>query len=314
VYKNKEWLYQKYIVENISTYRLAKIQNVAASTIRYYLNKFNIKTRSLQQSINPNIRYFYKDKDWLFNQYINKKKPISEIAKICNATLMTIFNHLKKFNIEIRNQSQAFLEWKKRQIKLGKKYLDLNWLKEKGKKLNIYEIAEICNTNPHKIRRYAFSHDIKIKKKEPRLTEKGRKSLSESHRGSKNPRWNNGVSPYKNHAILKKVRLEALERDEHKCKFCNKKAIVAHHKDGTKENHDINNLISVCYKCHINQFHKHRKTTSKYIRKYGITLQEMSNKTNLSGVAILNYFNKKHKPHAKTEFKIRELTKELGIN
>lgn len=305
LYKDKNWLYQKYIVENISTYRLAKTQNVATSTIRYYLNKFNIKTRSLEQSINPNIRPFYKDKNWLFNQYINKKKSIKEIAKICNVSLMPVFDYLKKFNIKIRNSSQAHLEWKKNQIELGKKYLDLNWLKEKGKKLNFYEIAKIFNINPQRIKSYAYAHNIKIKEKEPRLTEKGRKSLSESHKGSKNPRWNNGASQYKNHSILKKIRLEALERDEHKCKFCNKKATEIHHKDGTKENHDINNLISMCHKCHINQFHL--GSNSKYKRTYGMSLQEVSTKTNLSPFTITNFFNNKCKPHANTKYQIEKL-------
>jgi len=313
LYKDKNWLYQKYIVDNVSMYRLAKTQNVSVSTIRYHLIKFNIKIRNKEQSINPNIRPYYRHKHWLFNQYVNERKAISEIAKICNATLMTISNHLKKFNIKTRNQSQAFIEWKRNQIKLGKKYLDLNWLKEKGKKLNNYEIAKMLNVSPGRIRHYANLHNIKIKIKEPELTERGRKSLSESHKGVKNFRWNNGASEYKNHSELKRNRIKALKRDEHKCKFCNKKATETHHKDETKENHDIDNLISVCHKCHINQFHKHKKTTSKYRRLYGMSLQEMSNKANLSGNAILDYFNKKHKAHVETKFKIRELTKELGI-
>lgn len=310
MHKDKDWLYQKYIIDNISMYQLAKSQDVTVATIRYWMNKFNIKIRNKEQAINPNIRPYYRDKNWLFDQYINEKKSINEIAKICNATVMTIFNHLKEFNIEIRTQLQALLEWRKRQIKLGKKHLDLNWLKEKGKKLNIYEIAKICNTNPARIKSYATAHNIKIKKKEPRLTERGRKSLSEAHKGSKNWNWNNGVSEYKNHAILKKTRLEALERDEHKCKFCNKEATETHHIDGTKENHDINNLISVCHKCHINQFHKCKKTTSKYRRLYGMSLQEMSTKTNLSSPALANFFNNKFKPHANTRYQVE---KELGI-
>ena len=311
MYKDKDWLYQKYIVDNISMYRLAKTQNVAVTTIRYYLNKFNIKIRNREQSINPNIRPYYRDKNWLFDQYVNEKKSIREIAKICNVSFMPISDYLKKFDIKTRSQPEASLEWKKNQIELGKKYLDLNWLKEKGKKLNIYEIAKIFNINPQAIRSYATAHNIKIKKKEPELTERGRKSLSESHKGAKNFRWNNGASEYKNHAILKRVRLEALERDKHKCKFCNKKATEIHHKDGTKENHDMNNLISVCHKCHINQFHKHKKTTSKYIRKYGMSLQEMSIKTNLTSSTILNFFNNKFKPHVNTRYQIE---KELGIN
>jgi len=290
-YKNKNWLYQKYAVENVSMYRLAKIQNISISVIRHYLKKFNIKIRNREQSINPNIKPFYRDKSWLFDQYINEGKPISEIAEICNVTDMPIFNYLKKFNIKIRSQLQSSLEWKKRQVKLGKKYFDLHWLKEKGKKLNVHEIAKICDTNPSRIKGYASCHNIKIQKREPRLTEGGRKSLSESHRGLKNPRWNNGASEYKDHAILEKIRLEVLKRDKYKCKCCNKKATETHHRDKTKENHEINNLISVCHKCHINRFHKCKKTTSKHIRKYGMTLQEMGEKFGVTSSTI-NYWIK----------------------
>ncbi len=286
LYQNREWLYQKYIVEKLSTCQLAKIQNVATSTIQYNLNKFNIKTRNLQQSksLNPNRRYFYRDKDWLFNQYVSKKKPTIEIAKICNVSHVSIFHYLKKFNIKKRSRSQASLEWKKKQIELGKQYFDLSWLKEKGKKLNLYEIAEIFNVNPSRIKSYAYAHNIKIKEKEPEWTDDRRRLISNLHKGSKNFRWNNGASEYKNHYELKKIRLEVLKRDEYKCKCCNKKATEIHHKDETKENHDINNLISVCHKCHIKQFH--RGCTSKYKKKYGLSLIEICNKFGINYYTI----------------------------
>ena len=134
--------------------------------------------------------------------------------------------------------------------------------------------------NPSKIKSYARAHNIKIKKKERALTERWRKATSKSLKGSKNPRWNNGASEYKNHAILKKIRLEVLKRDEYKCKVCNKEATEIHHKDEIKENHDANNLISVCHKCHMNQFHK--GCTSKYKKIYGLSLKEMANKFAIS--------------------------------
>lgn len=45
-YENKDWLYQKYWVENFSTCSIAKLCNVADGLIWYYLRKFKIKTRT----------------------------------------------------------------------------------------------------------------------------------------------------------------------------------------------------------------------------------------------------------------------------
>jgi len=82
------------------------------------------------------------------------------------------------------------------------------------------------------------------------LTEKGRKILSEGMKGENNPRWNGGNSDYPNHAELKKARLEVLKRTKGKCEICGKPAKLIHHMNGDKSNHNINNLMAVCSKCH----------------------------------------------------------------
>jgi len=82
------------------------------------------------------------------------------------------------------------------------------------------------------------------------LTEKGRKSISESMKGENNPRWNGGNSQYPNHAELKRVRVEVLKESKGRCEICGKPARLVHHIDGDKSNHNINNLMAVCLKCH----------------------------------------------------------------
>lgn len=49
----------------------------------------------------------YRNKEWLFEQYINKKKSMSDIAKICNVSSSTIRKWLIKFDIKIRTYSEA---------------------------------------------------------------------------------------------------------------------------------------------------------------------------------------------------------------
>ena len=43
------------------------------------------------------------DKDWLYDQYINKKKTGNQIAKENNITKTTVYRYLDKYNISTRN-------------------------------------------------------------------------------------------------------------------------------------------------------------------------------------------------------------------
>ena len=82
------------------------------------------------------------------------------------------------------------------------------------------------------------------------LTEKGRKSIIENMQGENNPRWNGGNSEYPNHAEFKRARIVVLKNYKGKCEICGEPAKLVHHIDGDKSNHDINNLMAVCLKCH----------------------------------------------------------------
>ncbi|MFX1502483.1 MAG: helix-turn-helix domain-containing protein, partial [Promethearchaeota archaeon] len=49
----------------------------------------------------------YQDKEWLYKQYIVKKKSSPEIAEICNVSSTTIKRWLEKLMIPIRTLSEA---------------------------------------------------------------------------------------------------------------------------------------------------------------------------------------------------------------
>jgi len=81
--------------------------------------------------------------------------------------------------------------------------------------------------------------------------------------------------------IEKKTRLLVLKMSEGKCEICGRRASVVHHIDGNKDNNLMDNLIPLCRLCHkaVHRNDDNEKThyyTSKYIRKYGMGLQEMS--------------------------------------
>ena len=54
LYRNKEWLKNKYINEKLSTRQIGRLVNVDNKTIRYWLKKYNIPSRSITPE---NIKY-----------------------------------------------------------------------------------------------------------------------------------------------------------------------------------------------------------------------------------------------------------------
>jgi len=114
------------------------------------------------------------------------------------------------------------------------------------------------------------------------LTEEGRKIMSESKKGENNPRWNGGNSDYPNHAEFKRARIEVLKKSKGKCEICGEPAKIVHHVDGEKSNHDINNLIALCWGCHEplhcnNNGKSVKGRPTKYGSIYGMPLRELAN-------------------------------------
>jgi len=116
--------------------------------------------------------------------------------------------------------------------------------------------------------------------------------------GKNNPRWNNGASEYPNHIELKRKRIEVLKKSKGKCEICGKLANIVHHIDGDKGNHSTDNLIPLCKQCHWalhGQEYGDRSGTSKYFRKYGLTLKQISIKLNVSIPTIYNWLKNPNK-------------------
>ena len=132
-----------------------------------------------------------------------------------------------------------------------------------------------CNYKTHNLKYCNFHSKRNSKHRSLDLTKKY------TLRGNKNPRWNGGVSEYPNHYLMKKNRLIKLQQTKCKCETCGRRANLIHHKDGSVDNHSIDNLIVLCHVCH-SIIHMRRGNTNghttKFIRKYGMTLKEMGQK------------------------------------
>ena len=93
-------------------------------------------------------------------------------------------------------------------------------------------------------------------------TEETRKKIKSSHKknknlaGSKNPAWLGGKSFEKYGLDWTDTLKESIrQRDNYCCKLCNKKQIGqikfdVHHIDYNKQNHNPENLITLCKSCH----------------------------------------------------------------
>ena len=107
----------------------------------------------------------------------------------------------------------------------------------------------------------------------------------------KNSNQKKGVSEYPNHYDFKKIRLFLLIKNNWKCFICGNEATEVHHIDEDKSNHNEDNLMCVCRKCHISRIHAGRKNkTSKYIRLFGYSIIELSSIVGCSTAAISNAF------------------------
>ena len=123
-----------------------------------------------------------------------------------------------------------------------------------------------------------------------------RAKMSISKMGGKNPRWNNGASEYPNHSVLKMRRLEALKMARGKCEICNEHASVVHHVDDSRDNHELENLMALCSKCHkVLHRDEYLGRVSKYRVKCGMTLIEMAELFRVCPPTIRNWLKIHHK-------------------
>ena len=91
---------------------------------------------------------------------------------------------------------------------------------------------------------------------------------------------------YPNHYEMKTKRLVALQNHDWKCVDCGEDAIVTHHADFSKDNHDVENLIPLCHSCHMK---RHKIKNSGSNKKWNVARVLLSiEKTGLAHYSICN--------------------------
>jgi len=167
-YQSKKWLYQKYINERLSIYKIAKLQNMKPNSILYWLQKQEIPRR--QKTENRHIE-LYRNKNWLYQKYWIEEVSVFEMAKTCGINSACIYNWMKKHEIKTRSISEARKrnwgnpEYRENQIKKRKeaaknpevrihlkKISKLNWNDPQRKEAMLAKMRIYKRTDVHKKR------------------------------------------------------------------------------------------------------------------------------------------------------------------
>ncbi len=76
-------------------------------------------------------------------------------------------------------------------------------------------------------------------------------------KGKFHPFWNGGVFDYPNHPLMRKQRRLKIKQTKGNCELCGEKGKHLHHKDKSKDNHTLENLLFLCVKCHFSLHKAH---------------------------------------------------------
>lgn len=255
LYKNEEWLRQKYIDEKYSLPEIAKICNVSCHTIHYWTNKFNIKCRL------PGLAYINISKDYLYKNYILDDLSIKQIAKLYGCSKDTITRRLKDYEIPLKIN---------RNLNTFNKNDLYNMYVEN--QLSINQISDYYNCSSTKIRMALINNNIKIR------------SHSESARNKLNPAWKGGITEqkycYKFNDQFKEYIREKFNRT---CYICGKtedelnRKLAVHHIDYNKSsicNGKEFAFVPLCHSCHAktngNRYHWFNLLINYWLDKYEI--------------------------------------------
>jgi transposase len=169
--------------------------------------------------------YFYRNKRWLYEQYIILKKSTIQIAKEYGCSYSVILKWLKKFNIPTRNPTEC-------QTIIQKPYMKKEWLFNQYITLNksISQIAMEIDCGTATISRWLIKLEI------PR-----RKSLTPGNNKKLHHSEYNRI-----HKLIRKLKPKP-----EICEKCKKEKKLELSNISGQYYEDINDYEWLCRKCHL---------------------------------------------------------------
>jgi len=119
-YKNRDWLYKKYVIEKLSACEIQRICSVGNGTIERWLRKFGIEIRSYSEAIKliRKNKYWhsgnlskqkiqkYRNKNWLYQKYWVEGLDSVQMAKIVGTQSNVIMSWIRAFNIKVKPKGE----------------------------------------------------------------------------------------------------------------------------------------------------------------------------------------------------------------
>lgn len=210
-YRNREWLFNEYIIKNRDAKDIAKECKINIRTLREWISILEIPNK---------MEYRFKDIsiDEIIDLYVNQHKTSEEIGALYNTTGNTIISWLKENNIEIPTRSE-----------LMKTFFDIKGGRERYRMMfgtMESRIATSCrqrNISPEDFVEFLGDENHRIRT------------------SSKYIQWRDSV----------------FKRDNYTCQCCSQRGgdLNVHHINNFNEDIDnrfeIDNGITLCKKCHL---------------------------------------------------------------
>lgn len=196
-YQDREWIYEQYIILKKNTTKIGKEINVTGATIRYWLKRFNIPIRTLNEAFKGRKRVFSEE----------HKKKISEANKGKTSPRKgKNLSEMHKRKISESSKGKKLSEETKRKLS------DFH----KGKKLSNEHRKKISEANTGKKRtdkqKQNISKAMKGKNKGKKVSEETKKKISESQ--LKRKEINGYINSSETRKKISKTRKERVEKGE----------------------------------------------------------------------------------------------------
>lgn len=163
----RDFLYDLYVVQRLSTNQIAKELGVNRQTISNKLQEYNIPIRnsSYIQAHKPKPKKTfrkipdYRNRDKFEKAYM-ELKSIDLVAEHFHINIKTAFEWKKRHGIETIKE----FSWKgKEQVNKDKPYTNKEWLEEMYSKYSFEDIGKILNCHPSTIQKWAQRFGIKTR-------------------------------------------------------------------------------------------------------------------------------------------------------
>ena len=101
--KDESWLREKYEIEGMSSRDIADECGCSRGTVVNRLKEHQIRVEDKYNRQYPRLN----ERGWLFEEYVEKKRTISDIAKQCSCAPMTVWRWLRAHKINTRAKTYS---------------------------------------------------------------------------------------------------------------------------------------------------------------------------------------------------------------